>query len=129
MLTLRPDQRQLMDAASAQFRAGKRRGLIQAPTGFGKTVLTSQMFRSAATRVRSFCGCRVSPPAGRGIQRGAPPSPPRHYAPRSTLDLSGVRTRLGDYHRGDLSAAVDRSSVDHEGVDAYFRLAPGKRTL
>jgi superfamily II DNA or RNA helicase len=68
-------------------------------------------------------------PAVRMLQRRGHLSPCRHLAPRSSLDLSGVRTRLGDYRRDDLSAAVDRSSIDDEGVGAYLRFARGKRAL
>src|ERR1700720_1592473 len=60
MVTLRPDQQNVMDAASEQFRAGLKRGLIQAPTGFGKTVVTSSMMRSAATR--GFRSIFIFPP-------------------------------------------------------------------
>lgn len=221
-----------MTSASSAFRAGHRRVLVQAPTGFGKTVLTSSMMRSAGTRgIRSIFvvhkrellgqasrafsangvphgiiapGFRRDPerlvqvatigalasqahalkaprfvcfdechhlPApgwssvqeafamafhiglsatprrldGRGLrphfdlmvkgpsvewlqQRGHL-SRCRHFSPRSTLDLSGIRTRLGDYHTGDLSAAVGRSSIDNDAVDAYLRTARGKRTI
>jgi DNA repair protein RadD len=232
MLTLRAEQQQLMDAASAAFRSGKKRVLVQAPTGFGKTVLTSHMFRSAATRVfrsifvvhrrellgqasraftangvphgiiaagvpaasdrliqiatigalarqvhsletprfvcfdechhlpapgwssiqdafgeafhiglsatprrldgqglRSHFDFMVRGPSVRWLQRRGHLSLCRHFAPRSTLDLSGVRTRLGDYHKGDLSAAVDRSSIDDDGVSAYQRFAKGRRMI
>jgi superfamily II DNA or RNA helicase len=232
MITLHPDQQKLMDAASSQFRAGKKRVLIQAPTGFGKTVLTSSMMRSAATRgfrsifivhrrellgqaSRAFtangvthgiiaAGVKAAPdrlvqvatigalarqvhalepprfvcfdechhlpapgwssvqkafgdafhiglsatprrldgqglrphfdfmvcgPSVRWLQRRGHLSHCRHFSPQSTLDLTGVRTRLGDYHKGDLSAAVDRSSIDHDGVEAYIRFARGKRAL
>ncbi|MBA2400596.1 MAG: DEAD/DEAH box helicase [Bradyrhizobium sp.] len=232
MLTLRPDQRSLMDAARAQLRAGLRRVAIVAPTGFGKTVLTAHMFASAATRgfrsvfvlhrrellgqaSRSFTANGVPhgiiaagipadssklvqiatigtlarqvhlirPPRfvcfdechhlpapgwtslqeafkdafhiglsatprrldGQGLRDHfdimvCGPSVPwlqkrghlslcRHYAPRNTLDLTGVRTRLGDYHRGDLVAAVDRSSIDGDAIAAYLHFAKRTRTL
>jgi superfamily II DNA or RNA helicase len=232
MITLRPDQQKLLDAASGQLRAGQRRVLIQAPTGFGKTVLTSSMMRSAATRgfrsiflvhrrellgqaSRAFAAndvphgiiaAGVAPMPGQLVQIAtigalarriheleAPrfvcfdeclhlPAPGwtsiqqgfacafqiglsatprrldgqglrshfdvmvcgpsvsslqhrghlalcRHFSPRSTLDLSGVRTRLGDYHKGDLSAAVGRSSIDQDGIDAYLRHVRGRRAL
>ena len=50
MLILRRDQREPMDAASSLMKSGRRRVLIQAPTGFGKTVLTSSMMGTAAQR-------------------------------------------------------------------------------
>ncbi|MBR1154597.1 DEAD/DEAH box helicase [Bradyrhizobium sp. JYMT SZCCT0428] len=231
MLTLRKDQRELMDAASAQMKSGHRRVLIQAPTGFGKTVLTSSMMGTSAqrgfhsifivhrrellaqasaaftsngvvhgvitagvepdfsqlvhvatigslvkyldrmTRPRFVCwdechhlpapgwtslqeafdrafhiGLSATPrrldgqglrahfdvlvcgPSVRQLQRRGHLARCRHYAP-SSIDLSGVRTRLGDYHRGDLVAAVGRSTIDNDAVNAYQRFAPGKRAL
>jgi superfamily II DNA or RNA helicase len=221
-----------MEAASARFRAGDRRVLIQAATGFGKTVLTSSMMATAARRgfrsifivhrrellaqsSRAFVGngvphgiiaagvagdarqlvqiatigtlarqvhaiepprfvcfdeCHHLPapgwtsiqeafgkafhiglsatprrldgqglrdhfdvmvqgPSVRTLQKRGSLSLCRHYAPRNTLDLTGVRTRLGDFHRGDLVAAVGRSSIDDDAVGAYRRLAQGSRTL
>src|SRR5436309_2305696 len=41
MLTLRPYQQRGLDMARAAFRAGKRRVLLVAPTGAGKTILFS----------------------------------------------------------------------------------------
>lgn len=46
--TLRPRQQLLVSAAQDAFRAGHRAVLIQAPTGFGKTVLFSHVARLAA---------------------------------------------------------------------------------
>jgi DNA repair protein RadD len=231
MLTLRPDQRDLRDRASAQFKAGNRRVLVQAPTGFGKTVLVSHMMGTAATRgfpsifvvhrrellkqasdaftangvrhgiiaagsspdpgqlvqvatigalarkipdlrrprfvcwdechhlpapgwtslqnafadafhiglsatprrldgqgLRDHFDVMVRGPSVRWLQRRGYLSFCRHYAP-STIDLTGVRTRLGDYHRGDLVAAVDRSTIDDDAVNAYVRFASRKRAL
>lgn len=231
-ITLRPDQQQLMDAAREQFRAGHRRVLIRAPTGFGKTVVTSQMFRSAAGRglrsifivhrrelldqasraftangvehgliaadveaapdrlvqiatigtlarrvhaiepprfvcfdeahhipapgwssiqdafgqafqigltatprrldgqgLRDFFDVMVSGPSVRWLQRQGHLSRCRHFSSRSTLDLTGVRTRLGDFHKGDLRVAVGRSTIGHDAVAGYLRFARGKRTL
>lgn len=51
---LRPDQETVLEAARAALRR-RRRPLIQAPTGFGKTVLSAAMFRGAAEkRNRAF---------------------------------------------------------------------------
>jgi superfamily II DNA or RNA helicase len=221
-----------MEAVSAPYRAGQRRVLLRAETGFGKTVVASQMFRSAAERsfrsifivhrrelleqasraftangvehgiiaagvtpcpeplvqiatigtlarqvrnikpprfvcfdechhlpapgwssiqdafpdafhlglsatprrldgqgLRDHFDVMVSGPSVRWLQQRGHLSDCRHISPGSTLDLTGVRTRLGDYHKGDLSIAVDRSSIDHDGVEAYLRYARGKRAL
>jgi DNA repair protein RadD len=230
MTTLRPDQQKLMDAASAQLRAGNKRGGIQAPTGFGKTALAVHMVGTAKERgfqslfvvprrellsqaSRTFSaqgvthgliaagvepdpkqlvqiatvgalrrriatigkprfviwdeahriaapgmtdlqaelpdafhvglsatwlrldgrgfgdhfGFIVRGPSVRWLQKRGHLSPCRHYAP-NTVDLSGVRTCLGDYHRGDLIAAVRRSGIDEDAVRAWARFAR-KRTV
>lgn len=72
----------------------------------------------------------VSSASTAALMRGGYLSRCRHYcSPASSLDLSGVRTRCGDYHRGDLRIAVGRSPIDRDGLVAYQRLAPDKPAL
>lgn len=230
-ITLRPDQLQVLDATRQELRAGHRRVLMQAPTGFGKTVVASAMFGGAAQRglrsvfivhrrelvaqadraftendvphgiiasgimpdldqlvqiatigalarrrdelrdvrfvawdechhlpapgwsalqdalsgafhvglsatprrldgqgLRDHFDTIVKGPPQRWLQKRGRLATCRHYSPRS-IDLTGVRIRLGDYHRGDLTAAVDRSLVDDDIVANYRRFAHGKRML
>ncbi len=47
---LRPYQTEMIDSVREQFRAGKRRVLVCAPTGSGKTVMVAQMVATAASR-------------------------------------------------------------------------------
>lgn len=49
-MTLYPDQTAFLDEARALFRSGVRRVLGQAPTGFGKTIIFTEMARSAAAK-------------------------------------------------------------------------------
>lgn len=56
-------------------------------------------------------------------------SPYRIFAPPNALDLSGVRTRAGDYARDQLSVAVDKPTITGDAVAHYHRLAPGKRAV
>ena len=56
-------------------------------------------------------------------------SPYRIFAPPNALDLSGVRTRAGDYAKEQLSEAVDKPSITGDVVAHYQRLASGKRAV
>ena len=56
-------------------------------------------------------------------------SPYRIYAPPNALDLTGVRTRMGDYAKDQLSAAMDKPSITGDSVAHYQRLTPGKRAV
>lgn len=53
----------------------------------------------------------------------------RVFAPPNAIDLSGVRTRAGDYAKDQLAAAVDRPSITGDAVSHYKRLAAGKRAV
>jgi superfamily II DNA or RNA helicase len=55
-------------------------------------------------------------------------SPYRLFAPAG-VDLSGVHTRMGDFVRGELAAAVDKPSITGDAVKHYQKLAPGRRAV
>lgn len=44
-------------------------------------------------------------------------------------DLSAVRTVAGDYHEGDLSAAMDHPQLNADVVDTWLKVAAGRPTL
>ncbi len=50
------------------------------------------------------------------------------YAPKP-VDLSGVHTKLGDFVRGELSAAMDRPTITGDAIAHYRRYANGKRAV
>lgn len=50
LFTLRPDQQRIAEHLTASIRAGHRRILVQAPTGFGKGVLIAERVARAAAR-------------------------------------------------------------------------------
>ncbi len=52
----------------------------------------------------------------------------RVYAP-SHPDLSGVRTEDGDYHAGDLAAAMDKPALTADVVETWRRLGEDRSTL
>jgi DNA repair protein RadD len=47
------------------------------------------------------------------------------YAPPSQLDLTGVRTRGGDYAQAELAKRMDRPTITGDAVAHYRRLCPG----
>jgi len=51
------------------------------------------------------------------------------FAPPSTVDLSSVHMRAGDYDRAELTAAVDRPTITGDAVGHYLRHARGKRCV
>ena len=56
-------------------------------------------------------------------------SPYRIFAPPNALDLTGVRTRAGDYAKDQLAIAIDKPSITGDAVEHYRRLAAGKRAV
>lgn len=44
---------------------------------------------------------------------------PIMYAPEQKLDLTGVRTTLGDYNRNDLVSVIDKPSITGNAVEYY----------
>lgn len=52
-------------------------------------------------------------------------SPARIYAPPCKADLSGIRTRAGDFAADQAAAAMDRPTVTGDAIEHYRRLCPG----
>jgi DNA repair protein RadD len=50
-------------------------------------------------------------------------------APASGVDLSGVKTRAGDYDKAEVEKAVDRPTITGHAVDKYQQYAAGKRCV
>lgn len=55
-------------------------------------------------------------------------SPYRIYVP-STIDLAGVRTRMGDYVTSELAIAADKPTITGDAIKHYKRYANGKRAV
>ena len=55
-------------------------------------------------------------------------SPYKAYAP-STVDVSGLHVRMGDYAKDELAKAVDKPAIIGDAVSHYKRLAMGKRAI
>lgn len=55
-------------------------------------------------------------------------SPYKLYAPRP-IDLSGVHTKLGDFVKGEIAAAMDKPTITGDAIAHYRRYADGKRAI
>ena len=53
----------------------------------------------------------------------------RIFAPPTALDMTGVRTRAGDYAKDDLSQAMDKPVITGSALEHYQRLASGRRAV
>lgn len=51
------------------------------------------------------------------------------FAPPSTVDLSGVKTRMGDYDKREVEQAVDKPTITGDAVATYRKHAGGKRCV
>lgn len=49
------------------------------------------------------------------------------FAPPSGVDLSAVKTSMGDYDKKQLQEAVDKPTITGDAVKTYLKLARGKR--
>lgn len=56
-------------------------------------------------------------------------TPAEVYAPVEAVDLSGIRTRAGDYAIDQLSAAMDKPKITGNAVEHYRKLAHGKSAV
>jgi DNA repair protein RadD len=52
-----------------------------------------------------------------------------YYCPPSTLDLTDVRTKFGDYNLDDLAAATAKSTITGDAIREYKRRLLGKRAV
>lgn len=50
------------------------------------------------------------------------------YSP-SLVDLTGIRTRFGDYFSSELAEALERSNICGDAVDSYLKLTPGRSAI
>ena len=56
-------------------------------------------------------------------------SPYRIFGPPNALDLTGVRSRAGDFARDQLAEAIDKPRITGDAVGHYQRLAAGRRAV
>ncbi len=50
---------------------------------------------------------------------------PKVYAPKNKLDLSGIRTKMGDYDKQEIADLMDKPTITGDAVDHYTKLCPG----
>ena len=53
----------------------------------------------------------------------------RVYVPPSSIDLSGLKQKFGDYEQTELSKRVDKPTVTGSAIEHYNRLLSGKRAV
>lgn len=51
-------------------------------------------------------------------------TPAHVYAPQTSIDVSGVHRRGGDYVKSELAAAVDKPRITGDAIEHYTRYAP-----
>lgn len=51
------------------------------------------------------------------------------FAPPSSVDMSGVRTKMGDYDRAEVAERMDKPTITGDAVAHYIRHAMGKRCV
>lgn len=47
------------------------------------------------------------------------------YAPKERLDLTGLRTKMGDYVKDELASLVDKPQITGSAVEHYMKICPG----
>ena len=52
-------------------------------------------------------------------------SQPVVYAPKTELDLTGIRTKYGDYEKGELAKRLDKPTITGDCVEHYLKICPG----
>lgn len=56
-------------------------------------------------------------------------SPAKVFAPKQQVDLSGVRSRAGDFAANELAAAMDKPTITGDAVAHYQRLCDGEPAI
>lgn len=76
-----------------------------------------------------FCDDLLMGPTMRELIDSGSLSDYRIFAPPNMIDLTGVKTRAGDYAKDQLAVAVDKPTITGDAVTHYHRLAAGKRAV
>ena len=90
--------------------------------------LTATPIRLDGTGLGKWFSVMVEGPSVSWLIENGFLSPYKMYAP-TTLNLSGVHTRMGDFVRSELSAAMDKPSITGDAVREYKKLAQGRRAV
>jgi DNA repair protein RadD len=72
-----------------------------------------------------FFDCMVQGPTIMDLIEEGYLSRPKVYAPPTGVDLSGVHTRMGDYVKSEMAAAIDKPKITGSAVEHYRRLCAG----
>jgi superfamily II DNA or RNA helicase len=79
--------------------------------------------------LRSVFDAMVLGPSVADLINGGYLSAARIYAPPVVADLSGIRTRAGDYANDQAAAVMDRPTVTGDAIAHYQRLAAGQQAI
>jgi superfamily II DNA or RNA helicase len=100
-------------------------------TAFPKARLlgvTATPIRLSGEGLGDLFGTMVQGPTMRELIELGALSPYRLFAPAG-VDLTGVHSRMGDFVRGEIEAAMDKPSITGDAVKHYQKLAPGRRAV
>lgn len=90
--------------------------------------VTATPIRLSGEGLGDLFECMVQGPTMRELIELGALSPYRLFAPAG-VDLSGVHTRMGDFVKSELEAAIDKPSITGDAVSHYLKLASGKRAV
>jgi len=90
--------------------------------------LTATPWRLTGEGLRQFFSYMVRGPSVRWLIDNNFLSDYTAFAP-STPNLSGVHTKMGDFVKSELEAAMDKAAITGDAVQHYLRLAAGKRAV
>jgi superfamily II DNA or RNA helicase len=91
--------------------------------------VTATPCRLDGSGLRSVFDAMVLGPSVADLINGGYLSAARIYAPPVVADLSGIRTRAGDYANDQAAAAMDRPTVTGDAIAHYQRLAAGQQAI
>ncbi len=91
-------------------------------------LLSATPVRLDGRGLNDYAGAMVQGPSPAWLMEQGYLSQYRAFAP-SMPDLSGVKSRMGDYAKGELDDAMDKNAIIGDMVNHYKQLAAGKRAV
>lgn len=91
-------------------------------------LLTATPLRLDGKGLGNYANAIVSGPSVQWLIENKFLAPYRIYVP-STIDLAGVRSRMGDYVTSELAQAADKPTITGDAIKHYKRYANGKRAV
>jgi superfamily II DNA or RNA helicase len=105
--------------------AGSWRKILDAYPNSRRLGVTATPIRSDGTGLDDmFDDIIIGPQISQLIEQGYL-ARPIVYAPMQRVDLSGLRTKMGDYDKDELVKRMDKPHITGSAVDHYRKLCPG----